>query len=78
MPPRVPIYWEDVTPADGTTFPNPSVGLYVEGAGNLAFAGNGGGTVTLTAVAAKSYVWCDVRKVLSTGTTATGIRRMVG
>lgn len=71
-------YWAAVTPSDTASFDGPGVGLYVTVAGDVAFVGDGGVTVTVTAVAAKSYLWCDVRKVLATGTTATGIFRMVG
>jgi hypothetical protein len=69
---HVPTYWAAVTPSDSTALP-PSVGLYVTGAGDVAFEGNGGASVVVTAVAAKSSIWADVRKVFSTGTTATGL-----
>ena len=78
FPLGIPSYWAalDVSSADTGDLPK-SVGLYVTGAGDVAFVGNGGTTVTVTAVAAKSYLWCDVRKVLHTGTSATGLFLMV-
>lgn len=69
--PNRPSYWAAVTPSDTTILP-PSLGLYVTVGGAVAFVGNGGGTTTVT-VPANFYLWGDVRQVLFTGTTATGI-----
>ena len=71
MFPRTPIYWAAVTPSDSATLPK-GVGLYVTAGGDVAFEGNGGSAVTVT-VPANFYLYADVRKVLATGTTATGI-----
>ena len=76
FPLGVPSYWAAVTKSDTTVLPK-SVGLFVVGTGDVAFEGNGGTTVTLTAVPAFTYIWGDVRKVLSTGTSATGIFLLV-
>lgn len=63
-----------VTPADGTDLPNgPAIGLRVTGAGNVNLNLAGGGTAVLTGLSAGQIVRCDVARVLSTSTTATGI-----
>lgn len=72
MPHRTPSYWSAVTPSDSATLPTGGLGLYVTAAGNVAFQGNGGVAVTVT-VPANFYLWGDIRQVLSTGTTSTGI-----
>jgi hypothetical protein len=71
MPPRAPQYWASVTPSDTATL-GPCIGLFVTGTGNVTFLGNGGAAVTVT-VPANFYLWGDIRQVLATGTTATGI-----
>lgn len=60
-----------VTPADGTDFTNVSRAIYVGGAGDLSVVTLGGDTVTFSAVAAGSLLPIRVRRVRSTGTTAT-------
>ena len=66
-----------VTPNDGADLPlianNPTVGLYVTGAGNIAFQHRGGIVGSFTAVPAGTYLDIAVTRVLATGTTATGI-----
>ena len=52
---------------------NPTVGLYVTGAGNVAFQHRGGIVGSLTAVPAGTFLDIAVSRVLATGTTATGI-----
>ena len=74
---RVPSYWEAVTPDDGVDLsPHAGVGLYVTGAGDVAVEFDGGAAVTVT-VPANFYLWGRVRRVLATGTTATGIFSLV-
>lgn len=69
-----------VTPADGSDLPfGNSVGtkaLRVTGAGNVAVQLAGGGTATLTGLAANQIVRIAVTRILATGTTATGIQAL--
>lgn len=68
-----------VTPADGSDnvgTGNIAIGLYITGAGNVSFHTKDGVTRTVT-VPANFYLICSVKRVLSTGTTATGIHAMV-
>lgn len=69
--PRTPLYWAAITPSD-TTDLGASMGLFVTVGGTVSFVGNGGTTVQITAPA-NFYLWADVRKVMATGTAATGI-----
>jgi hypothetical protein len=70
-----------VTPADGTDLPSGGVNgvtqqtqfLEATGAGNIAVNLFGGGTATLTGLAAGQRVRVGATRVLATGTTATGI-----
>lgn len=62
-----------VTPADGSDMTISSRGLYVGGAGDLKVTMEGGETVTFTAVVAGTMMPIRVRRVFSTGTTATSI-----
>ena len=67
-----------VTPSDGTDLPLNDQGrtvrrIYVAGAGNVSVNLNGGGTAVLTGLAAGQTVLCNVTRILSTSTTATGI-----
>lgn len=66
-----------VAPSDAVDLPlianNPTVGLYVTGAGNVACQHRGGIAVTFTAVPAGTYLDIAVTRVLATTTTATGI-----
>jgi hypothetical protein len=68
---RAPKYWQSVTPSDTATL-GPCIGLFVTAAGNVAFLGEGGAAVIVT-VPNNFYLWSEVRQVLATGTTATGI-----
>lgn len=67
-----------VTPSDSVDIAVNSDGrtpgrIRVTGAGDVAVNLTGGGTATLTGLAAGQIVQCAVTRVLATGTTATGI-----
>ncbi len=64
--------WASVTPSDSATFSPLPKGIYVGGAGNIALTGEDGTSVTFAVVAGAFLPLCP-SKVLSTGTTATGI-----
>lgn len=71
----VPIIAEgmaEVTPNDNADLPRTAFSLYVVGAGNVAFIG-ANGVKAVVPVAAYSTISCRVKRVLSAGTTATGI-----
>lgn len=76
--PLFPLNCEALTPSDATVFANPTA-ITVYGAGNLTFTPwgpDGAANITLTITAAMVtngpfVLPCMVRKVLSTGTTAT-------
>jgi hypothetical protein len=62
-----------ITPSDTADFTyGESRGLHVNVAGNIAIVDGRGNTVTLTVVAGMPLPYA-ARRVLSTGTTATGI-----
>ncbi len=64
---------EDVTPDDNTDLTRPGI-LYIGGAGDVRITGIESGTVTLVAVPAGTWLnFIKVKRVLSTGTTATDI-----
>lgn len=68
----------DVTPSDSADIALNSDGrgprwIRVTGAGNVAVQLTGGGTATLTGLAAGQTVLCAVSRILATSTTATGI-----
>ncbi len=68
-----------VTPANGSDnvgTGNIAIGLYITGKGNVSFHTKDGVTRTVT-VPDNFYLICSVKRVLSTGTTATGIHAMV-
>ena len=68
-----------VTPNDGADnvgADNIAIGLYIEGEGNVTFHNKYGVSRTV-AVPNNFYLICSVKRVLSTGTTATGIHAMV-
>jgi hypothetical protein len=68
-----------VTPADGADnvgTGNVAIGLYITGAGNVSFH-NIDGTTRTIAVPDNFYLICSVKRVLATGTTATGIHAMI-
>jgi len=60
---------------DGT--PNIAIGLYIETAGDVAFLDADGNEVDPVAVPNNFYLVCGVKRVLSTGTDATGIFAMI-
>jgi hypothetical protein len=65
-----------VTPSDGVDLASPTRGLYVGASGdvNVIFASDkDASTVVLTGLAAGVWHPMQVRRVLSTSTTATGI-----
>jgi hypothetical protein len=59
----------DLSLVDGNTGPT----LYIGSDGNVAVETIGGDTVTFANVVAGSFMPLQVRKVLATGTTSTGI-----
>jgi hypothetical protein len=62
-----------ITPSDSTDLGNTSRAIYVGGAGNIVVTpAAGGSNVTLTVVAG-AILPIRVSRVLSTGTTATGL-----
>lgn len=67
---------EPVLPSDLSGLPNTAVSLYVEGGGVVAFESVAGFARTVV-VADNSILPVGVRKVMSTGTTATGIHAFV-
>ena len=62
-----------VTPSDTTDLTAPTRAIYIGGAGNLKIDTLGGDTVTLNALAVGVIHWVQVKRVYSTGTTATNI-----
>lgn len=69
-----------VTPSNTVDIPSVSGGtsnngcvLYVGGAGNLTVDTVGGDTITFTGVLGGSFIPVQVKRVYSTGTTATSI-----
>lgn len=62
-------------PIDGT--PNIAAGLYITGAGDVAFQDADGDAVSAVTVPANFYLVCGVKRVLSTNTTATGIFALI-
>lgn len=66
--------WASVTPTDGAgdQFTITPKGLFIGGAGNIALRGEDSVEVTFAVTAGQFLPLCPVR-VLSTGTTATGI-----
>ncbi|MCB2111645.1 MAG: hypothetical protein H6895_08620 [Defluviimonas sp.] len=65
-----------VTPSDSNEFATTAIALYVVGAGTVAVM-TASGTTRSFAVPAYSYVPLGVRRVLATGTTATGIHALL-
>ena len=67
-----------VTPSDSTDNVgegNIAIGLYITAAGNVSFQNKDGNTRTVTVPANYNLV-CSVKRVLSTGTNATGIQAL--
>ena len=68
-----------VTPADGSDnlgTGNIAIGLYVTTGGAVSFHNKDGVTRTVT-VPDNFYLICSIKRVLSTGTAATGIHALV-
>jgi hypothetical protein len=67
-------YLATVTPNDSTDLPfGQPRGIYVGVTGDVVVRDNGGNNVTLTAMLAGVVHPIAARRILSTGTTATGI-----
>lgn len=67
----------DVTPADGTDLPDGACSaIYVTGAGNVNINLASGGTAVLTGLSAGQVVRVNASRILSTSTTATGIKAL--
>lgn len=69
----------EVTPNDGSDnvgTGNVAVGLYIESAGDVSFLNKDGSTRTVS-VPDNFYLVCSVKRVKSTGTTASGIHALV-
>lgn len=69
----------EVTPNDGSDnvgTGNVAIGLYIESAGDVSFQ-NRDGNIRTVAVPDNFYLVCSVKRVRSTGTTASGIHALV-
>jgi len=66
-----------VTPNDSTDLSQPSRALFVGGAGNLTVDMTNGDNVVFTGVLAGSVLPFRVKRVYSTGTTATNIVALI-
>ena len=62
-----------ILPADGADLPCATRALYVAGGGDLRVRMLGGGEVTFAAVPGGVVLPLRVRRVLATGTSATGL-----
>ena len=56
----------------------PCIGVWVQGAGNVAVQLTAGGTATLTGLAAGQITDCGIKRILATGTTAVGVIPLYG
>ena len=65
-----------VAPLDNLGAGNIAIGLYIEGEGNVTFHNKDGVSRTV-AVPDNFYLICSIKRVLNTGTTATGIHALV-
>ncbi|MEL6336610.1 MAG: hypothetical protein AAFQ88_08185 [Pseudomonadota bacterium] len=65
-----------VTPDDLTDMATVAVALYAEGAGSVTFISQKGVQRSVQ-VPSYGYLLCGVRRVLATGTTATGLHAIV-
>lgn len=65
-----------VTPNNNTDLADVAASLYVEGGGNVSFISVKGETRTVS-VPDFGWIVCGVRRVLSAGTTASGIHAVV-
>lgn len=71
--------WVKVTPndsSDNVGTGNVAIGLYIETAGNVVFTDIDGNDNTV-AVPSNFYLTCSVKRVKSSGTSATGIFALV-
>lgn len=66
-----------VTPNDGADLAKVTEGLFIGAAGNVAVVMQDGSSVTFTGLAAGVVHRLSVKRVLATGTTATGIVGLV-
>lgn len=63
-----------ITPADGTDLPVFTKAIYVGGAGNIVLTAiDDSASVTLTGVPGGTVLAIRAKRVLATGTTATGL-----
>lgn len=62
-----------VTPSDTDELTNPGIGLYIGVTGDIKVVTKGGDTVTMVGLAAGIWHPIQVKKVFSTGTSATDI-----
>ena len=65
-----------VTPSNSVDLANVAIGLYITVAGNVTFHNMDGVSRTI-AVPDNFYLICSVKRVLATGTTATGIHAII-
>jgi len=65
--------WNTITPSDTVDFSRPPDAIWVGGAGTVAVVSQSGVVSTLTAVAAGTTLPMVVRRINSTGTTATAL-----
>jgi len=69
--------WASITPSDSATLSPIPKALWANVAGDIAITGEDGTSVTFTVAASTPIPLCPT-KVLSTGTTATGIKAIYG
>ena len=72
------LYAVAVTPADGADLPKLAAKITCVGAGNVAVIPSGGGPAVTIGITAGGVLPVFVDRVLSTGTTATGIVAVYG
>ena len=70
------IDYAPVTPDDASDLPTTAISLYVETGGTVSFISQKGESRTVT-LPDFGYLTCGVRRVNSSGTTATGIHAIV-
>lgn len=63
----------DVTPSDATIYNPPMRGLYVGGSGTVKLIAADDTVASTWQVTAGSYIFVEIKQVLSTGTTATSM-----
>lgn len=62
-----------VTPSDATTYDPPLRGIYLNATGSISIVFADGSTFSGSPIPGLLHPFCGVYKVMSTGTTATGI-----